>query len=214
MKKIYKFNREEKIVLFIGIVIILLIIAGGILKSKFVKKEAYVPKDINNAEVANALILKKSIIKAPLNGKLSKNAADYVQASSDDLAKVKMDLTKVKMDVEGRYEASASLGDEKLTFTVEVVKSANPVFKVVNENFQFVIEPTSTMDEVKQYAGVSVKDIDGNDISSNITGWAENLPTKASTITYPLSVKDVNGNTAQQKITVQYLIKETTEKPE
>lgn len=210
MKKIFSLNKEEKFVLITGIIIILLIIAGGILKSKFIKKEAYVPKDISSSEIANSLTLKKDVFKVAVNSKLDKKAASYVQASSDDLAKVKMDFSKVKMDTEGSYKATATLGNEKLTFTIEVVKDAKPVFKVVNENFQFVIEETSTIDEVKQYAGVSVKDNEGNDITSNITGWPEKLPTKASTVTYTLTAKDASGNSAVQKISVQYLIKEAT----
>lgn len=207
MKNIFTFNKDEKFVCIVGLLIILLIIGGGMLKSKYVKAEVYVPKDISSEGNTNAMALKKDIFKVEVNSKLDKDASYYVQASTDDLANVKLDLSNVKMSVIGTYKATAILGDTKLPFTIDVVRDTRPIIKITNSNFQFVIEDSSTMSEVIQYAGVSAKDVEGNDISDTVTGWPDHLPTKSSTVTYTLSVKDKNGNTAKQKVQVQYIMR-------
>lgn len=206
MKKLFTFNKEEKVVLLTGIIIIVLIIVGGVLKSKFIKEEPYVPKDLSSSEVADKFSLKQETFTIQAGEKISKSASKYVTANSDDLKKVKMDLSKVDTAVPGTYKATAKLDKETLSFTVEVVESVNPVFKVTHENFQFIIEASSTMEEVKTYAGVTATDAKGNDITANITGWKETLPTEASTVVYDLSVVDADGKKSEQKITVQYLM--------
>lgn len=206
MKKLFTFNKEEKVVLLTGIIIIVLIIVGGVLKSKFIKEEPYVPKDLSSSEVADEFSLKQETFTIQAGEKISKSASKYVTANSDDLKKVKMDLSKVDTTTPGTYKATAKLDKETLSFTVEVVESVNPVFKVTHENFQFIIEASSTMEEVKTYAGVTATDAKGNDITANITGWKETLPTEASTVVYDLSVVDADGKKSEQKITVQYLM--------
>lgn len=206
MKKLFTFNKEEKVVLITGIIIIVLIIVGGVLKSKFIKEEPYVPKDLSSSEVADEFSLKQETFTIQAGEKISKSASKYVTANSDDLKKVKMDLSKVDTTTPGTYKATAKLDKETLSFTVEVVESVNPVFKVAHENFQFIIEASSTMEEVKTYAGVTATDAKGNDITANITGWKETLPAEASTVVYDLSVADADGKKSEQKITVQYLM--------
>ena len=206
MKKLFTFNKEEKVVLLTGIIIIVLIIVGGVLKSKFIKEEPYVPKDLSSSEVADEFSLKQEVFTVQAGSKLDKSASNYVTANSDDLKKVKMDLSKVDTAVPGTYKATAKLDKKKLSFTVEVVESVNPIFKVTHGNFQFIIEASSTIEEVKTYAGVTATDAKGNDITANITGWKETLPTEASTVVYDLSVVDADGKKSEQKITVQYLM--------
>lgn len=211
MKKLFTFSKEEKVVLFGGIIIIVLIIAGGLLKSKFIKEEPYVPKDLSSMETRVDFALKEKKFTVKVGEKISEDASDYVTASDEEMSKVKLDLSKVDNTTPGTYSASAKLNKKKLSFKVEVKESAGPVFKATHENFQFIIETTSTMQEVIDYAGVTAVDAKGNDLTANITGWKDTLPSEASTVTYNLSVKDADGNKSEHAITVQYLLpKENT----
>lgn len=205
MKNIFKLTKEEKVVLVVGILIMVLIVAGGTLKSKYGKTVTYIPKDISRIETANAMTLKKDIFKVAIDTKLSQDVGHYIQASSDDLAHMKLDLSKVKMSVLGKYPASAILGDTKLPFTVEVVQDIRPIFTLIHPNFQFVITNSSNIEEVIEYAGVSAKDRNNHDISKDITGWPDQLPKKSTIVTYTLTVKDKDGNAAKQKVQVQYI---------
>lgn len=78
--------------------------------------------------------------------------------------------------------------------------------QVAHADFQFVIESNSTMQEVREYAGVTAVNASGNDLSASITGWDEELPAEAKTVTYQLSVKDAQGQSAKRSVRVQYLL--------
>ena len=43
-------------------------------------------------------------------------------------------------------------------------------------------------------------------MSASITGWDEELPAEAKTVTYQLSVKDAQGQSAKRSVRVQYLL--------
>lgn len=170
MKKYFQFKKEEKAVLAAGILIIVIVLAAGLLKQRFVKAET------------------------------------YVNADTDALKAVKLDLSAVDMTTPGTYQASASLHKERVTFAIKVVEKAKPLMKAAHEDFQFVIETDSTMQEVIEYAGVTAVDSSGNDISASITGWDMELPTVAKTVTYQLRVKDAQGQEAKKSVRVQYLL--------
>ena len=107
---------------------------------------------------------------------------------------------------QGTYQAVASLQKERVSFAIKVVENAKPVIQAAHADFQFVIESNSTMQEVRDYAGVTAADASGNDLSALITGWDEELPVEAKTVTYQLSVEDAQGQRAKKSVRVQYLL--------
>lgn len=205
MKKYFQFKKEEKVVLAIGMLVIVVVLAAGLLKQKFVKAEVYVPLTEEQQSV-NAIAAKKETFVIEQNAKLSQKAETYVNADSDALKKVQLDLSAVDVTAPGSYQAFASLQKERVSFVIKVVESAKPVMQVAHVDFQFVIESNSTMQEVREYAGVTAVDASGNDLSASITGWDEELPAEAKTVTYQLSVKDAQGQSAKRSVRVQYLL--------
>lgn len=205
MKKYFQFKKEEKAVLAIGMLVIVVVLAAGLLKQKFVKAEVYVPLTEEQQSV-NAIAAKKETFVIEQNAKLSQKAETYVNADSDALKKVQLDLSAVDVTAPGSYQAFASLQKERVSFVIKVVESAKPVMQVAHADFQFVIESNSTMQEVREYAGVTAVDASGNDLSASITGWEEELPAEAKTVTYQLSVKDAQGQSAKRSVRVQYLL--------
>lgn len=205
MKKYFQFKKEEKAVLAIGVLVIVIVLAAGLLKQKFVKAETYVPL-AEDIQTVNAIAAKKDIFAIELNGKLSQEAETYVNADSDVLKNVKLDLSAVDVTTPGTYQASATLQKETVTFKIKVVENAKPVIQAAHADFQFVIEADSTMQEVREYANVTAADASGNDLSAAITGWDEELPAEAKTVTYELSVKDAQGQSAKKSVHVQYLL--------
>lgn len=205
MKNYFQFKKEEKAVLAIGMLVIVVVLAAGLLKQKFVKAEAYVPLTEEQQSV-NAIAAKKETFVIEQNAKLSQKAETYVNADSDALKKVQLDLSAVDVTAPGSYQAFASLQKERVSFVIKVVESAKPVMQVAHADFQFVIESNSTMQEVREYAGVTAVDASGNDLSASITGWDEELPAEAKTVTYQLSVKDAQGQSAKGSVRVQYLL--------
>ncbi|MBS6180141.1 hypothetical protein MKC91_13970 [[Clostridium] innocuum] len=205
MKKYFQFKKEEKAVLAIGMLVIVVVLAAGLLKQKFVKAEVYVPLTEEQQSV-NAIAAKKETFVIEQNAKLSQKAETYVNADSDALKKVQLDLSAVDVTAPGSYQAFASLQKERVSFVIKVVDSAKPVMQVAHADFQFVIESNSTMQEVREYAGVTAVDASGNDLSASITGWDEELPAEAKTVTYQLSVKDAQGQSAKRSVRVQYLL--------
>lgn len=205
MKKYFQFKKGEKAVLAIGMLVIVVVLAAGLLKQKFVKAEVYVPLTEEQQSV-NAIAAKKETFVIEQNAKLSQKAETYVNADSDALKKVQLDLSAVDVTAPGSYQAFASLQKERVSFVIKVVESAKPVMQVAHADFQFVIESNSTMQEVREYAGVTAVDASGNDLSASITGWDEELPAEAKTVTYQLSVKDAQGQSAKRSVRVQYLL--------
>lgn len=205
MKKYFQFKKEEKAVLAIGMLVIVVVLAAGLLKQKFVKAEVYVPLTEEQQSV-NAIAAKKETFVIEQNAKLSQKAETYVNADSDALKKVQLDLSAVDVTAPGSYQAFASLQKERVSFVIKVVESAKPVMQVAHADFQFVIESNSTMQEVREYAGVTAVDASGNDLSASMTGWDEELPAEAKTVTYQLSVKDAQGQSAKRSVRVQYLL--------
>lgn len=205
MKKYFQFKKEEKAVLAIGMLVIVVVLAAGLLKQKFVKAEVYVPLTEEQQSV-NAIAAKKETFVIEQNAKLSQKAETYVNADSDALKKVQLDLSAVDVTAPGSYQAFASLQKERVSFVIKVVESAKPIMQVAHADFQFVIESNSTMQEIREYAGVTAVDASGNDLSASITGWDEKLPAEAKTVTYQLSVKDAQGQSAKRSVRVQYLL--------
>lgn len=114
MKKYFQFKKEEKAVLAIGMLVIVVVLAAGLLKQKFVKAEVYVPLTEEQQSV-NAIAAKKETFVIEQNAKLSQKAETYVNADSDALKKVQLDLSAVDVTAPGSYQAFASLQKERVS---------------------------------------------------------------------------------------------------
>ena len=68
MKKYFQFKKEEKAVLAIGMLVIVVVLAAGLLKQKFVKAEVYVPLTEEQQSV-NAIAAKKETFVIEQNAK-------------------------------------------------------------------------------------------------------------------------------------------------
>ena len=102
MKKYFQFKKEEKAVLAIGMLVIVVVLAAGLLKQKFVKAEVYVPLTEEQQSV-NAIAAKKETFVIEQNAKLSQKAETYVNADSDALKKVQLDLSAVDVTAPVSY---------------------------------------------------------------------------------------------------------------
>ncbi|MEG0328936.1 MAG: hypothetical protein RR537_01355 [Longicatena sp.] len=202
-----KIKKEEKLVFFIGIIVIVAVVGFGFARNNVEKKSTYEPIKVNNSEVTSQISLKNELVKVALNAQVSSDPATYILGDGKDIKNVVIDVSAVDTKVQGTYKATATLKDQKLDFQIQVGDDLAPVFNVVHPSFQFVLEEKSTMQEVIDYAGVKAVNGKGEDISTSINGWATELPKKAGSIIYKLSVKDANGLSAQQKITVQFIAK-------
>lgn len=212
MRKFYKFSKEERVVVLVGIFIVCGVIVAGIVKGTLAKEETYVPKkidDITTSVPEKKVKVKNDVVKVTLGSELDETTALYIEASEDILKTIELDFTKVKMDKEGTYDVTGAYEDEKINFKIQVVKedkATAPVISAVNTNFQFVLETDSKVDEIKQYVQAKAVDADGKDISSTITGWPTALPKAEGTQTYKITAKDAAGTTATKDIVVQYLL--------
>ncbi|MEG1474914.1 MAG: hypothetical protein RSC10_04085 [Longicatena sp.] len=202
-----KIKKEEKLVFFIGIIVIVAVVGFGFARNNVEKKSTYEPIKVNNSEVTSQISLKNELVKVALNAQVSSDPATYILGDGKDIKNVVIDVSAVDTKTQGTYKATATLKDQKLDFQIQVGEALIPVFKVVHPSFQFVFGEKSTMQEVIDFAGVKAIDGKGNDLSASITGWEKEMPKQAGTIVYKLSVKDANGLSAQQKITVQFIAK-------
>ena len=156
----------------------------------------------------NAIAAKKETFIIEQNAKLSQKAETYVNADSDVLKKVKLDLSAVDVTTPGTYQAVASLQKERVSFAIKVVENAKPVIQAAHADFQFVIESNSTMQEVRDYAGVTAADASGNDLSALITGWDEEAACGSKNSNLPAECRGCTGAACKKSVRVQYLLTE------
>lgn len=210
MKKYFSLNNVEKIVLFAGVILIVVAAVLGIVKSQFSKEQPYESPSAETGKneketTSDKLQLKKDRFVHIIGETLDEKPATYLSNTAKDLKDVKMDFSNVDPATAGTYTATATKGSDVKEFTIVVAQSKEPIFAADHVEVYFYLEANSTMQEVKDYANVTAKDVYGNDISANITGWGSELPAEAQTIVYPLTVKDAEGNTASLDISVIYM---------
>ena len=216
MKNGNGFDRFEKTIILIGVLVALLLACLGVLKSTFTKEDPYVSQatqsqsDTNKTEKApekeeaTEVSLKQETFEVKRNGNLGTDASDYFDGSASELKKVELDLSAVDLSAEGTYEAKASYDDKEYSFQIKIIESYNPYVTAYNTSFKYMVGAYSSIDEVISMAGVQAVDIDGDDISDSITGWPTELPSENGTYSYHLSVTDDYGNTGYIVITITF----------
>lgn len=202
MKKIMEFNKAEKVVFIIGIISILIIISAGMLKQQFTEKEVYVPKEI---ETSSEINLKHDKFVVAKESTLSTNIKDYINVEESAANDFTLDVSDVNMDVIGSYNAKIKSPKQTKEFTITVVKDVNPTLTVTHASFQFKVESKTTIEEIKEYAGVKALDALGNDISASITGWESSIPSQGKTVVYTLKALDQYGHSATTEVKVEYI---------
>lgn len=207
MKKKNSLDKFERIIIGIGCLLIVTLIVLGILKQqteevfnyKSVKKEERV---IENNSNDVKLLSDTFIVKQ--NGNLSKDSIDYFDANVEQQQDIELDFSEVEMDQVGTYSVKATYKNKNYNFNIKVEESENPTITAENKTFRYFIGKYSSMDEVKELAGVTAIDKDGNDLTEDIMGWEENLPTETGKKEYRLSVIDNYGNTGYLSIIVDF----------
>ncbi|MEJ8737267.1 hypothetical protein WKT02_07380 [Erysipelotrichaceae bacterium HCN-30851] len=200
-------DKTEKAILIIGILLLLILIGLGFFYSSNKKVEPYVSNysedkvaDQTNEEV----VLKQKSFTIQRNGSLDNDPAEFFDGSVESLKQIELDLDDVNISKEGSYKATAKFKDTNYKFTIVVEESQNPTLIAENTSFKYLVGPYSTIEEVIEIAGVTATDIDGNDITEDIVGWPEALPTTYEETTYKLNVTDMYGNVGYINITVDY----------
>ncbi|MEF9967010.1 MAG: hypothetical protein RR766_00755, partial [Longicatena sp.] len=66
-----KIKKEEKLVFFIGIIVIVAVVGFGFARNNVEKKSTYEPIKVNNSEVTSQISLKNELVKVALNAQVS-----------------------------------------------------------------------------------------------------------------------------------------------
>lgn len=197
MKKILP-NKEERLVLLIGIPIIILMLALGLTKSIWSPD-----KDVEIKDVSNVSLLAKEI-QAEAGDEISTDITNYLKGDESELKLWSVDLSKVENTKVGKYSAYVRKDKEKIKFTVKIVDTKAPVITLNKSSVEWLLDGTGTVDTLKAEIGAKAIDIVDGDVSANIIGWPESLPTGAGDVTYTLVIKDAAGNESSVAIRVVY----------
>lgn len=199
-------DKIEKAILIIGILLLLILIGLGIFYSSNKKVEPYVSNYSEDkvADETDEVVLKQESFTIQRNGPLDNDSAEFFDGSVENLEQIELDLDDVNISEEGSYKATAKFKDTDYEFTIVVEESQNPKLTAENTSFKYLVGTYSTIEEVIEIAGVTATDIDGNDITEDIIGWPEILPTTYEETTYKLNVTDMYGNVGYINVTVDY----------
>lgn len=199
-------DKIEKAILIIGIILLLILTGLGIFYSSNKKVEPYVSNYSEDkvADETDEVVLKQESFTIQRNGPLDTDPAEFFDGSVENLEQIELDLDDVNISEEGSYKATAKFKDTDYEFTIVVEESQNPILTAENTSFKYLVGTYSTIEEVIEIAGVTATDIDGNDITEDIVGWPESLPTTYEETTYKLNVTDMYGNVGYINITVDY----------
>lgn len=199
-------DKIEKAILIIGIILLLILTGLGIFYSSNKKVEPYVSNYSEDkvADETDEVVLKQETFTIQRNGPLDNDPAEFFDGSVENLEQIELDLDDVNISEEGSYKATATFKDTDYEFTIVVEESENPILTAENTSFKYLVGTYSTIEEVIEIAGVTATDIDGNDITEDIVGWPEALPTTYEETTYKLNVTDMYGNVGYINITVDF----------
>lgn len=199
-------DKIEKAILIIGIILLLILLGLGIFYSSNKKIERYVSNYSEDkvADETDEVVLKQESFTIQRNGPLDNDPAEFFDGSVENLEQIELDLDDVNISEEDSYKATATFKDTDYEFTIVVEESENPILTAENTSFKYLVGTYSTIEEVIEIAGVTATDIDGNDITEDIVGWPETLPTAYEETTYKLNVTDIYGNVGYVNITVDY----------
>lgn len=207
MKKKNSLDKIEKISIGIGCLLVVFLVGLGMFKQQTMERFDYksVSKEENPSETnLDDIKLLSDTFTVKQNGNLSKDPADYFDINIEKQQEIEMDFSEVDMNQVGIYLVKANYKDKNYDFKVKVEESDNPLITAENESFRYFVGQYSSIEEVKELAGVTAIDKDGNDITEDIVGWEDNLPTEMGEREYKLSVVDNYGNTGYLYIIVDF----------
>lgn len=206
MKNKNSLDKIEKSIIAIGCLIVIILFGLGVLKKQTEEKIDYksVIKEEKNTESSDDIQLLSDTFTIKRNGNLSTDSVDYFDANIEQQQDIEIDFSEVKINIVGTYPVKASYKEKNYDFNIKVEESEYPTITAENESFRYFIGQYSSMDEVKELAGVTAVDKDGNDLTEDILGWEENLPTEMGEKKYQLSVIDNYGNTGYLTIIVDF----------
>lgn len=199
MKKILP-NKEERLVLLVGIPIIILMLALGL------TRQIWSPdKDVEIKDVSNVSLITKEI-QVEAGDEISTDIANYLKGDKNELRLWTVDLSKVENTKVGEYTAYVRNDKEKKKFKVKVVDTKAPELTLDKSTVEWLLDGTGSIDTLKAEIGAKAIDIVDGDVSANITGWPDSLPTGAGDVTYTLVVRDAAGNEATTTFRVVYSV--------
>lgn len=204
MKKILP-NKEERLILLIGIPVIILMLALGLTKSIWSPE-----KDVEIKDVSNVSLLAKEI-QVEAGDEISTDITNYLKGDESELKLWNVDLSKVENTKVGEYTAYVRKDKETKKFTVKIVDTKAPEITLSKSTINWLLDGTGTVDTIKAEIGAKAIDLVDGDISSKITGWPDSLPTGAGDITYTLVIKDAAGNESSVTFRVVYSVPSNTQ---
>lgn len=195
------FNKEEKFVLTLSVIIISLLLILGLAKTFITtddKKEKKEP--VKTTEIS----LKDTAFEVEVNSELDTNIKTYVKGTKKELKEVSLDFKDVDMTKPGTYQVKVTSGKKKASFDIIVKDTTAPVLTYNEEAQYFYLEPNDTVDMVIDYIQASASDNVDGDLTSAIEGLPYVIPGVPGEVTYHLSVKDSSGNETVKDVVIIY----------
>lgn len=195
------FNKEEKIVLSLSILVISLLLILGLAKN-FIFSDDKV-KSEETVEIKE-ISLKDTNFEVEVNSELDTNVKSYINGNSKELKEVSLDFKDVDMSKPGTYKVNVKSGKNKTFFNITVKDTTAPVITHNEETLYFYLEPNDTIDMVIEYINATASDNVDGDLTSAIEGLPYVIPGVPGEVTYHLSVKDSSGNETTKDVVVIY----------
>ena len=197
-------TKVEKISIIVLVCVLFITILFGYLKVTN-KAEPYV-STMKETTALNqeGLHLKNEVFTIKTYGYLDRDAEAYFEGDASEIKKIKVDVSKVNTTKPGVYKVTAKNNKKSFSFKIKVVKSDNPSISVNYDDFKYILSEHATMAEIKEIIGASAKDVDGKDLTSEITGWPDTLPNQEGTGRILLKVSDDAGRIGYREIIIHF----------
>ncbi|MEG0346378.1 MAG: hypothetical protein RR546_07930 [Erysipelotrichaceae bacterium] len=204
MKRL-KIQKEEKIILAVGLIIIIVLVCTGLYKQSVEPKKVDPISTVDKKPITD-LTLKKENFPVEINTELKKDARIYLKGSEDALNKVMIDFRNVDNKKAGEYKARASLNDLVIEIPIVVADTKAPVIVPKHDSVLFTVNKDSKISEIAEYFKATATDEYDGDKTSYIKGYPTSFPSSDGVVTYKLTCKDLAGNVGEYNIQVNYVI--------
>lgn len=209
--KSLKIKKEEKFIIGIGVIIILMLLIIGLYKQSVEPKKAD-PVIVTDNEKITDLSLIKASYDIEINTELKKDANLYLKGSEEDLNKVMIDFRNVDTKKAGNYKARASLNDLVIEIPIVIADTKAPVIETKHDSVLFNINKDSRVSEINEYFKATAIDENDGDKTGYIQGYPTSFPSSDGVVTYKLTCKDFAGNVGEKTIQVNYIHEKVEEK--
>lgn len=168
---------------------------------------------INVYAYENRFETKQEVVTLEYGEDLSKDCAEYIDANEETLKKTVLDMSNLDNMKEGTYEVTASFGDKKVSFQVEVKDTVKPEVTLLSNgkytcvagNVLTAVQVVSKMDDKAGIQSVAFAESQTviESESDNLLDAVGLKYDKAGTYENKVSVTDTNGNKQEKVITVE-----------